>query len=207
MVEAQIGYKILAFTRYKSPSLKYAPKINVWYPGMGEWCRICFAEGHRASACPKRMCNMEGIADEFKEMTEWKELMDNLKSEYGDRIEPFFMKSDPLCNHFLCEVKVDEVTYKSMEHCLFTKRALFCNDPKAAEEIEAADTSAKAMKRGQRVVFPGGRPAWHTFAKNILEKVNHAKFTQNAQLRSHLFGTCGRRLVEASTDDVAMQWT
>ncbi len=38
VVEAQIGHKIPAFTHYKSPSLKYTPKINLWYPGMGDWC-------------------------------------------------------------------------------------------------------------------------------------------------------------------------
>ncbi len=51
VVEAQIGYKIPAFTCYKSPTLKYAPKINMWYPRMGHWCRIYFADGHPASAC------------------------------------------------------------------------------------------------------------------------------------------------------------
>ncbi|MCP4652395.1 MAG: NADAR family protein [Candidatus Omnitrophica bacterium] len=142
-----IGIKILAFARYTSPSLKNAPKINIWYPRMGDWCRTCFAEGHRASSCPKKM---EKLADEFKDLTEWKGLMKKLTTDYEDQIEPFFTKESPFSNHHLCEVKVEEVTYKSTEHCLFAQWALYCKDTEAAEEIKKADTSAKAMKHGQK---------------------------------------------------------
>ncbi len=200
VIEAQIGTKIPAFTRYKSPTLKTAPKINIWYPGMGDWCRICLAEGHRASGCPRKDRRWEAVADEFEDMVEWKELMMKLTSEYGDSIEPFFTKDSPFSNHFPCEVKVDNITYKSTEHCLFVKRAIYCNDLAAAEEIKAEPTAVKAMKRGQMVPFTGGAKPWHKFAKEVLEAANLAKFKQNDELRRHLFGTFGKRLVEASTD-------
>ncbi len=197
IVEAEIGTEIPGFARYTSPTLKSAPKINIWYPRMGEWCRTCFESGHRAFMCPRKM---RKVADEFEELTEWKELMKKLATEYEDNIEPFFTKESPFSNHHLCEIEVDEVAYKSTEHCLFTQRALFCKDATAADEIKNADTAAKAMKRGRKVPFPGGIEAWHKFAKKVLEAANHAKFSQNKELRRHLFGTCGKRLVEASTD-------
>ncbi len=200
VVEAPIGTKIPAFARYKSPTLKTAPKINIWYPGMGDWCRICLAEGHRASGCPTKNRRWEAVADEFEEMAEWKELMSKLTSEYGDNIVPFFTKENPFSNHYLCEVKVDNVSYKSTEHCLFAKRAIHCNDLEAAEEIKGELTAVKAMKRGQMLPFPGGAKPWHKFAKEVLEAANLAKFKQNDDLRRHLFGTFGKRLVEASTD-------
>ncbi|MCP4605304.1 MAG: NADAR family protein, partial [Proteobacteria bacterium] len=143
---------------------------------------------------------MEATADEFDELTEWKELMGKLKDEYGDHIEPFFTKKSPFSNHFMCDVEVEGVHYKSTEHCLFTQKALHCKDNVAAAEIASAETAAAAMKRGQKVHFPGGLKSWHHFAKRALEAANFAKFSQNDALRKHLFSTSGKRLVEASTD-------
>ncbi len=200
VIEADIGTKIAGFQRYRSPSLNFAPKINVWYPGMGDWCRICLAEGHRSSVCPTKSRRWEKAADEFEDLTEWKGHMEKLKSEYADRIEPFFTKENPFSNHFLCEVEVEGYTYKSTEHCLFVQRAVHCKDEAAAEEIRKAPTAKDAMKRGRLVPFPGGAKPWHQWAKTVLETANFAKFTQNAELRRHLFNTNGKRLVEASSD-------
>ncbi len=118
---------------------------------------------------------MEKVADEFKELTDWKDLMHKLNLDYGDHIEQFFTKENPFFNHHLCEVKEDEVTYKSTEHCLFVQWALHCKDTAAAEEIKSADTAAKAMKRGQKVPFPGGIKPWHQFTNKVLERQIHAE--------------------------------
>ncbi len=80
------------------------------------------------------------------------------------------------------------------------KRAIHCNDLKAAEDIKMEPTAVKVMKRGQMLPFPGGAKPWHKFTKEVLEAANLAKFKQNDDLRQHLFGTFGKRLVEASMD-------
>ncbi len=200
VVEAAIGTKIPGFACYALPTLKFAPKINIWYPRMGDWCRSCLAEGHRASSCPKKMRHLEALADKFKNLTEWKDLQNKLKLDYADKIVPFFTWKDPFSNHHPCDVEVEGVHYKSTEHCLIAQHVHFCGDSAAAEEIQAADTAAKAMKKGKQVPFPGGTKPWHIFAKKALEAANLAKFMQNASLHQHLFTTCGKRLVEASTD-------
>ncbi len=182
-----------------SPTLKFVPKINIWYPRMGDCCRTCFAEGHRASVCPRKLHHLD-TADEFADLTKWRDLMDKLKLDYADKIEPFFTWKHPFSNHHPCNVEVEGVHYKSTEHCLFTLKALHCNDSAVAEEIKAADTAAAAMKKGKRINFPGGIKPWHTFAKRALEAANYAKFTQNAALCKELFQVCGKHLVEASMD-------
>lgn len=79
-------------------------------------------------------------------------------------------------------------------------KALLFEDPEVAAEILAADHPRKHKALGRKVRrFDAA--IWNRERERIVRAGNHAKFTQNPELRELLLATRGTTLVEASPYD------
>lgn len=97
-----------------------------------------------------------------------------------------------LSNFYTCYVKIDGVTYKSVEHYYQSQKT---SDPSQREYVREADTAPEAKKRGTRVTL---RPEFDDIKLDIMYEAVHAKFSQSDDLRNRLIGTGDQELVEGN---------
>lgn len=79
-------------------------------------------------------------------------------------------------------------------------KALLMNDGETAAKIMTATHPSEAKILG-RQVKNFNQHTWNECCESVVEEANHAKFSQNEDLRAVLLGTGGRIIVEASPDD------
>lgn len=112
--------------------------------------------------------------------------------ETDKEIYGFFGPYRFLSNFYVCDVHVFGVTWKSSEHAY---QAAKTKEPDEVVAILKAETPGKAKTLGKSVTF---RTDWMKLRDQLMFEIVRAKFAQNAEIRSLLFATGNKNLVEAN---------
>jgi len=96
--------------------------------------------------------------------------------------------------------EVDGLRFVTAEHYMMWSKARLFGDEATAAEILEVDHPNLAKALGRKVT-PFDNTTWESERFGIVVAGNIAKFSQHADLRTYLFGTSNRVLVEASPRD------
>ncbi len=109
-----------------------------------------------------------------------------------DKITSFSGKYRFLSNFWPCEIKIDDLTYPSVEHAFQASKTT-----SSIEKIEIydADTPGKAKRLGKKVTL---REDWETVKVYIMGFLLDEKF-KNPTLRKALLDTGSVELIEGNT--------
>jgi ribA/ribD-fused uncharacterized protein len=112
----------------------------------------------------------------------------------------FFTDASPFSQWFRCSFATGELRFNCAEQYMMHGKALLFGDAASAAAILAADHPRQHKALGRKV--KGFDDAvWKRERIAIVRAGNHAKFTQNAELRELLLATAPTTLVEASPYD------
>ena len=112
----------------------------------------------------------------------------------------FFTEASPFSQWYRCAFSAGGNTFNCAEQYMMHGKALLFDDHAMAAEILAADHPRQHKALGRKV--KGFDDAmWKRERERIVHAGNHAKFTQNPELRELLLATKGTTLVEASPYD------
>jgi ribA/ribD-fused uncharacterized protein len=112
----------------------------------------------------------------------------------------FFWNEAPFSQWSEAEFVVDDVKYNCTEQYMMAQKAiLFGDEDKLAAIMEA--THPRDQKKLGRMVRNFDATRWNGAARDIVYEGNHAKFTQNPEMKEQLFATYPKILVEASPYD------
>ncbi|HTL86559.1 MAG TPA: NADAR family protein [Acidimicrobiia bacterium] len=112
----------------------------------------------------------------------------------------FFTEASPFSQWYRCTFTVGANTFNCAEQYMMHGKALLFGDTETATKILAADHPRDHKALGRKVK-PFDDAVWKRECEAIVRAGNHAKFTQNEDLREKLFATNGTTLVEASPYD------
>lgn len=96
--------------------------------------------------------------------------------------------------------RIGGITYPTAEHWMMAAKARLFGDDDAWDHVVSTTDPAEA-KRAGRGVRGFDETTWAAVRFGLVVAGNHAKFSQNPQLRSFLTATAGEVLVEASPYD------
>ncbi|MHC9088403.1 NADAR family protein [Tenacibaculum sp. IMCC1] len=96
--------------------------------------------------------------------------------------------------------EIDGITYPTAEHYMMASKAKVFNDEETLQEILSVSTPHQVKKLGRKVKNFSPK-AWDQHKFEIVVKANHAKFSQNKDLKEFLLNTKDRIIVEASPVD------
>lgn len=117
-----------------------------------------------------------------------------------ERYTFFFTEHSPFSQWHPSTFTLDGVTFGCAEQAMMHGKALLFGDAATAAEILQATHPRDHKALGRKVAgFVDSR--WVEQRVAIVERANHAKFTQNPALHALLLATAGTRLVEASPYD------
>lgn len=106
-----------------------------------------------------------------------------------------------LSNWYRCDIVYEGHTFSNSEQLMMYFKAQLFKDLKTADRIKA-ETDPKAVKALGRQVMGFNNAIWEARRFDIMVRVNHLKFNQNAKLKTFLtVGTVDAVLVEASPFD------
>jgi ribA/ribD-fused uncharacterized protein len=112
----------------------------------------------------------------------------------------FFTEASPFSQWYRCVFTAGGNTFNCAEQYMMHGKALLFDDHPMAAEILAASHPRQHKALGRKVKgFDDA--AWRREREGIVRAGNHAKFTQNPELRDLLLATKGTTLVEASPYD------
>jgi ribA/ribD-fused uncharacterized protein len=112
----------------------------------------------------------------------------------------FFTEASPFSQWYRCSFTAGDATFNCAEQYMMHGKALLFDDREMAARILAAQHPREHKALGRKVKgFDDA--AWKRAREGIVRAGNHAKFTQNAELRELLLATRGTTLVEASPYD------
>jgi ribA/ribD-fused uncharacterized protein len=112
----------------------------------------------------------------------------------------FFFGEEPFSQWTFAEFVIEGITYNSTEQWMMAEKArLFEDDDKLSAILETDDP--REQKQLGRNVRGFHKEKWERKARDIVYEGNHAKFSQNAEMREQLIATYPRILVEASPYD------
>lgn len=112
----------------------------------------------------------------------------------------FWLAPSPFSQWHRAGFTVDNVYFKTAEHFMMYKKAMFFGDALKAEEVLVQGHPRDAKQKGQEV---SGfiKSEWEANCKRFVYEGNYAKFTQNKALLKILMDTGNTKLVEASPSD------
>ena len=111
-----------------------------------------------------------------------------------------FFWHGPFSQWYRQDFVVEGVTYNCAEQYMMAAKAKLFEDDETLDKIMAS-TSPKEQKQLGREVKNFDKDKWDAVARDLVEKGNYAKFTQNNDLKKMLLETIGTTLVEASPYD------
>lgn len=111
--------------------------------------------------------------------------------------EYFWEINSAFSQWFPCKFVVNGMTYNSAVQYMMHQKAVLMGDEMSAETIMALDEPQKMKKQG-RFVKNFNQELWNDVRQEIVETGNVAKFSQNEGLKTKLFNTFPKTLVEAS---------
>jgi ribA/ribD-fused uncharacterized protein len=119
---------------------------------------------------------------------------------WGHRRSPKGVTSSCFSQWYEADFTVDGVRYPTAEHFMMASKATLFGDETTRLEILEASEPGKAKALGRKIRgFDEARWVEHRF--DIVSRANHAKFSQNPDLRAFLERTGTQVLVEASPVD------
>ena len=95
---------------------------------------------------------------------------------------------------------VNGIEYNCCEQYMMHQKALFFGDDEIAEKVMNTKNPSDQKALG-RQIKGFNKERWDKVCLGIVYKGNHAKFTQNPELKEELLGTFDRLMVEASPYD------
>ncbi len=117
-----------------------------------------------------------------------------------ERFTFFWRSASPFSQWHPCTFVVDGVTYGTAEQYMMHGKALLFGDHAIAELILGTNDPREQKALGRRVAG-FDQEVWTRECRGIVYRGNHAKFTQNPELRAALLATAGTTIVEASPLD------
>lgn len=105
-----------------------------------------------------------------------------------------------LSNFYPCEFVFNGKMFHFSEQCFMYQKAMLFNDFEIAEQI-LNETDVRKIKALGRKVKNFNNELWDIHKENFMYNACYAKFSQNAELKDFLLGTCNREIVEASPVD------
>ena len=96
--------------------------------------------------------------------------------------------------------QISGIWYNCAEQYMMAEKAMIFRDKEMHRRIISAVDPAD-QKRYGRQVKNFNEEVWNKAARNVVFNGNHAKFTQNEDLKKILLATAGTTLVEASPED------
>ena len=112
----------------------------------------------------------------------------------------FFTEASPFSQWYPCEFAAGGNTFRCAEQYMMHGKALLFGDHDVAAQLLAASHPRDHKALGRKVAgFDDA--VWRREREAIVHAGNHAKFTQNPELRALLLATRGTVLVEASPYD------
>jgi ribA/ribD-fused uncharacterized protein len=112
----------------------------------------------------------------------------------------FFTEASPFSQWYRCSFSAGGQAFNCAEQYMMHGKAVLFSDGDTALEILAADHPRQHKALGRKVKgFDDG--IWRREREGIVRAGNHAKFTQNPELRELLLATRGTTLVETSPYD------
>ncbi|XP_062581098.1 uncharacterized protein LOC134242910 [Saccostrea cucullata] len=127
----------------------------------------------------------------------------NKNSELPDEREQYeyFWKSHSVFSQwYMKDFEVDGIKYNCAEQYMMHQKAVLMKDHESAQIILALDEPREMKQRG-RYVENFNQELWDKNCRNIVEKGNMAKFSQDKKSKDILFSTYPKTLVEASPMD------
>ncbi|XP_067679581.1 uncharacterized protein [Haliotis asinina] len=125
---------------------------------------------------------------------------DRFPGRQSERYELFFGWQSPFSQHHPVKFTVDGKEFNCAEqYYMYRKAALF--EDKDIEEKIMNSRDPKEQKRLGKQIQNFDFDTWMQHSKEVVEKGNMAKFSQNPHLKKKLFATAPRLMVEASPHD------
>jgi ribA/ribD-fused uncharacterized protein len=120
---------------------------------------------------------------------------------WGHRPRPDGLPSDSCFSQwYAAPFKIDGKDYPTAEHYMMAGKARLFDDASAETAILASTDPAKVKALGRKVKNYN-EETWCEHRFQIVVDGNHAKFSQNAELRDYLLKTGDKVIVEASPVD------
>lgn len=120
-----------------------------------------------------------------------------LSSPCSDTALVFFTRHSFLSNHHLCEFKIEDQVYHSVEQYLAFCKASMAEKPALVDRARKAHDPVQA-KHILNALKDVNKQEWNDQSEGIILKGLRAKFNQNQSLRDKLIKTGNLRLGEAS---------
>jgi len=112
----------------------------------------------------------------------------------------FWKKESPFSQFHGCCFQKDGQTYSCAEQYMMHQKAVCFEDHEIAQKI-LESSSPPQMKSLGRKVRNYDDSIWEKRRYEVVKTGNKLKFSQNEELKGHLFATKGKILVEASPQD------
>src|SRR4051812_34791049 len=112
----------------------------------------------------------------------------------------FYSNKSPFSQWYKTTFIIDGIEFNCCEQYMMYAKATLFKDPEHAAKILATSDPGKQKAFG-RMVKDFNADKWNVTREQIVYTGNHAKFTQNENLKKHLLSTAGTILVEASPRD------
>jgi ribA/ribD-fused uncharacterized protein len=112
----------------------------------------------------------------------------------------FFTEASPFSQWYRCSFTENGRTFNCAEQYMMYGKAVLFGDAEMAAKILEADHPRTHKALGRKVRGFDVK-VWNRERERIVRAGNHAKFTQNPELRELLLATRGTTLVEASPYD------
>ncbi|XP_046361661.2 peptidyl-prolyl cis-trans isomerase G-like [Haliotis rufescens] len=126
--------------------------------------------------------------------------IDSFADRQSQKYELFFGWQSPFSQHHPVTFTVDNKVFNCAEqYYMYRKAALFKD--KAIEEKIMNSSNPKEQKRLGKQIQNFNFDTWMQHSKEVVERGNMAKFSQNPNLKKKLFATSPRLMVEASPYD------
>ncbi|KAL3869028.1 hypothetical protein ACJMK2_041755 [Sinanodonta woodiana] len=114
--------------------------------------------------------------------------------------EFFWLKSSPFSQWYRTHFVIEDRHFVTAEQFMMHQKAVTFKDFETADKILSEKNPRKQQKLG-RQARNFNPQKWKEVCLNIVKKANYHKFSQNVDLKNHLFSTYPKILVEASPYD------
>lgn len=124
-----------------------------------------------------------------------------MKTNIDNKKYTFFWQTEsPFSQWHSSLFEVDGVRFKTAEHYMMWKKAVFFGDLQVADEVLKSGHPRDTKALGRKVKN-FNKEEWDKVCKDFVYEGNYAKFTQNEKLKKVLMDTGDTLLVEASPYD------
>jgi len=135
-----------------------------------------------------------------RELEALKKMIKNGTGPDPEKFTFFWRKESPFSQWYPCTFTVGHVTFNCAEQYMMAEKARIFRDEERLGLIMATD-EPDLQKRLGRQVKGFDEDEWNRIVRDIVYHGNHAKFSQNPELKQALLDTSGTIMAEASPRD------